>query len=64
MFEHLLWNYSQMNTTVYYRLDIAIGSGDGLVPPGNKPLPETGPLPETLVNLVCDAAWYHKATIN
>ena len=36
----LLWNCPQMNITGPYWWQVNICSGNGLVPPGNKPLPE------------------------
>ena len=37
---HLLWNCPNMNVTGLHWWSVNIGSGDGLVPSGNKPLPE------------------------
>ena len=37
---HLLWNYPHMNVTGLHWWSVNIGSGNGLVPSGNKPLPE------------------------
>ena len=37
---YLLWNCPQKNVTRPYWWYVNIGSGNGLVPPGNKPLPE------------------------
>ena len=37
---HLLWNCPDMNVTELHWWSLNIGSGNGLVPPGNKPLPE------------------------
>ena len=38
--EYFLWNYPQMNVTRLHWWYVNIGSGNGLVPIGNKPLPE------------------------
>ena len=38
---HLLWNYPNMNLTWLHQWSVNIGSGNGLVPSGSKPLPET-----------------------
>ena len=37
---HLLWNCPNMNVTGLCWWSVNIGSGNGLVPSGNKPLPE------------------------
>ena len=37
---HLLWNCPNMNVTGLHWWSVSIGSGNGLVPSGNKPLPE------------------------
>ena len=37
---HLLWNCSDRNVTGLHWWSVNIGSGNGLVPSGNKPLPE------------------------
>ena len=39
-FRHLLWNCLNMNVTGLHWWSVNIGSGNGLVPSGNKPLPE------------------------
>ena len=38
---HLLLNYGEIKATGLHCLTVNIGSGNGLVPSGNKPLPET-----------------------
>ena len=38
--EHFLWNHSQLNATRSHWYLVNIGSGNGLVLSGNKPLPE------------------------
>ena len=38
--EYFLWNCNQLNATTPHWSLINIGSGNGLVPSGNKPLPE------------------------
>ena len=37
---HLLWNCLNMNVTGLHWWSVNFGSGNGLVPSGNKPLPE------------------------
>ena len=37
---HLLWNCPNMNVTGLHWWSVNIGSGNGLVPSGNKPVPE------------------------
>ena len=37
---HLLWNCHDMNVIGLHWCSVNIGSGNGLVPSGNKPLPE------------------------
>ena len=37
---YLLWNYPNMNVTGLHWWSVNIGSGNGLVPSGTKPLPE------------------------
>ena len=37
---YLLWNCHHMNVTESYWWQVNIGLGNGLVPSGNKPLPE------------------------
>ena len=37
---YLLWNCPQVNVTGPHQKKVNIGSGNGLVPSGNKPLPE------------------------
>ena len=50
--------YTQMNATGLNFQYVNIGPGDGLVPSGNKPLPEP------LLIQVFVATWRHLATIN
>ena len=38
--KHLLWNCPNMNVSGLHWWSVNIGSGNGLVPSGNKPLPE------------------------
>ena len=38
--EHFVWNCPQVNATGLHWWYVNIGSGNGLVPSGNKPLPE------------------------
>ena len=38
--EHFLWNCSLVNATEHLGWEVNIGSGNRLVPSGNKPLPE------------------------
>ena len=37
---YIVWNYLQLNASSPYWLLVNIDSGNGLVPPGNKPFPE------------------------
>ena len=37
---HSLWNCSQVNPTEPHYWEVNVGSGNGLVPSGNKPLQE------------------------
>ena len=55
---YLLWNCPQMNATRPYWWYVNIGSGNGLVPPGNKPLPES------MLTQIYDAKWHHQATMS
>ena len=50
---YLLWNCRQLNVTGPYWWLVNIGSGNGLVPSGNKPLPES------LLTQIYDALWRH-----
>ena len=50
---HLLWKYHDMNVTGLHWWSVNIGSGNGLVPSGNKPLPEP------LLTKICVAIWHH-----
>ena len=47
------WNCSEMNATKPCQWEAKIGLGDGLVPPGNKPLPEP------VVTQIDVAIWRH-----
>ena len=38
--KYFLWNCYQVNATIPHWSLVNIGSGNGLVPSGNKPLPE------------------------
>ena len=49
------WNCHQMNVTGSYWWQVNIGSGNGLVPDGTKPLPEP------MLTQIYVAKWYHKA---
>ena len=44
-------NFSQVNATEPLLWEVNIGSGDGLVPSGNKPLPES------MLTQTCIAVW-------
>ena len=44
LFMHLLWNCAQLSATERYWYEVNIGSGNGLVPSGNK---------------LCVAIWHH-----
>ena len=50
---YLLQNCTQMNATGPYWLQVNIGSGDGLVPSGNKSLPEP------MLTQIYAAIWRH-----
>ena len=51
--EHLLWNCLQLNATRPHWWLVNTGSGDGLVPSGNKPLPET------MLTQIYVTIWHH-----
>ena len=53
---HLLWNCPDMNVTRPHWWSVNIGSGDGLVPSGKKPLPES------MLTEISVAVWRHEAT--
>ena len=55
---YLLWNCSQMNITEPHWWWINIGSDNGLVPSGNKPIHEP------MLTQVFIALWYHQATVS
>ena len=55
---NLLWNCPNMNVIGLDWWSVNIGSGNGLVPSGNKPLPEPM-LTQTSV-----AIWHHYATMS
>ena len=50
---YLLWNYPLINVTGLYWWWVNIGSGNGLVPSGNKPLPEP------MLTQISVAIWRH-----
>ena len=50
---HLLWNCSQVNGTELRQWEVNIGSGNGLVPSGTKPLPEP------MLTQIYVAIWCH-----
>ena len=50
---HLLWNCTNVNVTGLHWWSINIGSGNGLVPSGNKPLPEP------MLTQIYVAIWRH-----
>ena len=50
---HLLWNWPNMNVTGLHWLSVNIGLGNGLVPSGNKPLPEP------MLTQISVAIWRH-----
>ena len=54
---HLLWNCPDMNVTGLHWWSVIIGSGNGLVPSGNKPLPEP------VLTQISVAIWCHLCTI-
>ena len=49
---HFLWICSQMNAREHFWWQVNIGSGNGLVPSGNKPLPEP------MLTQICVAIWH------
>ena len=51
--KYFLWNCSQVNAATPHRSLVNIGSGNGLVPSGNKPLPEP------MLALIPVAIWRH-----
>ena len=50
---HLLWNCPNMNVTGLHWWSVNIGSGNGLVLSGNKPLPEP------MLTQICVTIWHH-----
>ena len=50
---YFLWNHHLMNVTQPYLWSVNIGSGNGLVPSGNKPLPEP------MLTQIFVAKWCH-----
>ena len=50
---HLLWNCPDMNVTGPHWWSVNIGSGNGLVPSGTKPLPEP------VLTQIYVAIWHH-----
>ena len=50
---HLLWNCPDMNVNWLHWWSVNIGSGNGLVPSGNKPLPES------MLTQISDVIWRH-----
>ena len=52
-FMHFLWNWPNMNVTGLHWWSLNIGSGNGLVPSGNKPLPEP------ILTHIYVATWRH-----
>ena len=50
---HLLWNCPNINVTGLHGWSVSIGSGNGLVPSGNKPLPEP------MLTQIAVAIWCH-----
>ena len=55
---HLLWNCPDMNVTGPHWWSVNIGSGNGLVPSHNKPLPEP------MLTQISVAIWRHQATMS
>ena len=54
---HLLWNFPNLNVTGLHWWSVNIGSSNGLVPSGNKPLPEP------MLTHISVTTWHQKATI-
>ena len=50
-------HFSQANATNPHKWQVNIGSDNGLVPSGNKPLPEP------MLTCIYDAMWCHQATM-
>ena len=55
---HLLWNCTNMNVTGLHWWSVNIGSGNGLVKSGNKPLPEP------ILTQIFATIWRHLATMS
>ena len=55
---HLLWNCPNIYVTGLHWRSLNIGSGNGFVPSGNKPLPEP------MLNQISVAIWCHYATMS
>ena len=55
---HLLWNCPNMNVTGLHWWSVYIGSANGLVQSGNKPLPEP------MLTQISVAIWRHWATMS
>ena len=56
--EHFLWNYPQVNAIRLHLSSVNIGSDNGLVPSGNKPLPEP------VLTQIYVAIWCHQAKMS
>ena len=56
--DYFLWDYSQMNTTGLHWYWANISLGNGLVPPGNKPLPDQ------MLTQIYNAIWRHQAMVS
>ena len=56
--EHILCNYLQVNATRPHLWLVKLGSDNGLVPSGNKPLPEP------MLTQFFVAIWYHQTTMS
>ena len=56
--EHFLWNSSQENATEPLWWKVNIGSGNGLVPSGNKSLPDP------MLTQIYVIIWHHQATMS
>ena len=53
-----MWNFSQMNAREQLWWQVNIDSGNGLVPSGNKPLPDP------MLTQIYVTIWCHQATMN
>ena len=55
---YLLWNCPQMSAMGLYWWQVNSGSGNGLVPPGNKPLPKP------MLTQIYVPIWHHQGVVS